>query len=61
MGIHPVTAREREMCAVVVERGRTRCGPIRTKIFLISCSSFGENLANLYAGAPSYEESWIRP
>ena len=33
--------------------------PLRTKIFLISCS-FGENLANSYVGAPSYVESWIR-
>ena len=33
---------------------------LRTKIFLISCI-FWENLANLYVGAPSYEDSWIRP
>ena len=40
--------------------------PLRTKIFLISCS-FWENPANLYVGAPtrswrpSYGESCIRP
>ena len=42
----------------------TRPPPLRTKIFLISCS-FWENPANLYVGlgvgAPSYGESCIRP
>ena len=53
--------------AVAHPRGRLRhAPPLRTKIFLISCS-FGENLANLYVGgplglgAPSYGESCIRP
>ena len=34
--------------------------PYGSNIFLISCS-FWENLANLYVGAPSYGEFWIRP
>ena len=33
---------------------------LRTKMFLISCNFWG-NPTNLYAGAPSYGESWIRP
>ena len=51
--------------AVADPRGRP---PLRTKIFLISCSFLGGNLANFYVGAPSwrvgapsYEETWIRP
>ena len=58
MVTRPVTAREREMCAVVVDPGGAHgAPPYGPKVFLISCSSFGEHLVNLYAGAPSYEES----
>ena len=42
MVIHPVTAREREMCAVADPGGAHGATPLRTKIFLISCSFSGK-------------------
>ena len=61
------SAHHAQLTSVADPEGGTSAPPLRTKIFLISCS-FSENLANLYAGAPSwrvdapsYGKSWIRP
>ena len=47
--------------SVADPRGAPPARPPTDQNFLNFMHFFWENLANFYVGAPSYEESWIRP